>query len=282
VSAAVTAAIETAGPMIDGRRHTLHIDVPATGIVVFADRARLTQAIGNIVMNAAKYTAPGGDIWITARRTGDQAEIRVRDNGIGIDREMLPHIFKMFVQERQALDRSQGGLGLGLAIVHNLIALHGGTVEPHSEGRGRGTELTIRLPLAAPAIEPRLTTTQKRAQQAPGRRILVVDDNEDAADMLAMILEQFGNTTRVAHDAEQALQVAGEFTPDVAVLDIGLPVVDGYELARRLRGRMHLIALSGYGQASDKERSRDAGFDAHLVKPVEIDQLRELIVTLTA
>ena len=287
VSTVIAAAVETAGPLIQGRKHLLHVDVPASGLSVFADRARLTQAIANIVMNAAKYTQPGGDIWISARGAGDHVAIRVRDNGIGIDREMLPHIFKMFVQERQALDRSAGGLGLGLAIVHNLIALHGGTVEPRSEGRGRGTELTIRIPIGTPpAAEPRPAPAARRAPLPVGCRIMVVDDNEDAADLLSELLEQLGNTTRVAHDAEQAIQLADEFAPDLAVLDIGLPVIDGYELARRLRDRagqrMHLIALTGYGQASDKEQAARAGFDAHLVKPVALGALRDMIVKLTA
>jgi CheY-like chemotaxis protein len=191
------------------------------------------------------------------------------------------------VQERQALDRSAGGLGLGLAIVHNLIALHGGTVEPRSEGRGRGTELTIRIPFGTPpAAEPRPAPAAHRAPQAVGHRIMVVDDNEDAADLLSELLEQLGNMTRVAHDAEQAIHLADEFAPDLAVLDIGLPVIDGYELARRLRERagrrMHLIALTGYGQASDKEQAARAGFDAHLVKPVGMGALRDVIVKLTA
>jgi PAS domain S-box-containing protein len=282
VATVIAAAAETAGPLIESRSHRLHIDVATSGLPVRADRARLTQAIANIVMNAAKYTEPGGDIWITARVAGGQIEIRVRDNGIGIAPEMLPNIFKMFVQERQALDRAQGGLGLGLAIVHNLITLHGGTVEPRSDGPGRGTELTIRLPLVT--NEQVRAPTASRVEPDPslhGRRIMVVDDNEDAADLLAMLLEELGNTTRVAHDAERAIEVANEFAPELAVLDIGLPQVDGYELARRLRARgdakLHLIALTGYGQPSDKERATRAGFDAHLVKPVSISALRDAI-----
>jgi CheY-like chemotaxis protein len=177
--------------------------------------------------------------------------------------------------------RARGGLGLGLAIVNNLIALHGGSVEPFSAGRGCGTEMTIRIPLApADAPHVRASTEQDVIDAPRGRRIMVVDDNEDAADLLSMLLEQLGNTTRVAHDADQALALANEFVPDLAVLDIGLPVVDGYELARRLRARgvpIHLIALTGYGQPSDKERAAKAGFDAHLVKPVAMTALREVI-----
>jgi CheY-like chemotaxis protein len=192
----------------------------------------------------------------------------------------------MFVQERQALDRSQGGLGLGLAIVHNLVALHGGTVEARSEGHGRGTELAIRLPAAPEEVAAAVPAPPLAAAPPPrGRRIMIVDDNEDAADLLSTLLEQHGNTTRVAHDARDALRIAEEFTPDLAVLDIGLPEIDGYELARRLRDRfgyraISLIALTGYGQASDRERATSAGFDAHLVKPVALDTLQALIATL--
>ncbi len=286
VATVIAAAAETAGPLIESRNHRLHLDVAASGLPVRADRARLTQAVANIVMNAAKYTEPGGDIWISARVAGGQIEIRVRDNGIGIAAEMLPNIFKMFVQERQALDRAQGGLGLGLAIVHNLVTLHGGTVEPRSDGPGRGTELTIRLPLATnEQVRAPATSPVEPDRSLHGRRIMVVDDNEDAADLLAMLLEELGNTTRVAHDAERALEVANEFAPELAVLDIGLPQVDGYELARRLRARgdakLHLIALTGYGQPSDKERATRAGFDAHLVKPVSIKALRDTIGKLS-
>ena len=284
VAPLVAAAIETANPLIESRHHTLEVDVP-DGLLVNADRARLCQAIANILNNSAKYTEPGGRIQISARRTGDWIAIAVRDNGIGIAPEMQPRIFSMFVQERQALDRSRGGLGLGLAIVRNLIDLHGGTVEANSDGQGRGSEFVIRMPAASTAsvrVEPE---EPKPATRHAGRRIMVVDDNEDAAELLAMLLDQLGNTTRVAHDATDAMQIVEEFGPELAVLDIGLPVVDGYELARRIRSRPgaqqpHLIALTGYGQASDKERARRAGFDAHLVKPVAIDTLQALIVKL--
>ena len=247
-----------------------------------ADRARLAQAIGNLLTNAAKYTEPSGRITIAARRDGSHIEVVVRDTGIGIAPEMQAHIFNMFVQERQSLDRAQGGLGLGLAIVRNLVELHGGTVAVHSEGRGKGTQMTVRVPAdvaaeAAPRSEPRATTSAK------GRRIMVVDDNEDAAELLSEVLQQLGNTTRVAHDANGALALVDEFEPELAVLDIGLPIMDGYELARRLRerpGKLGLIALTGYGQSSDKARATEAGFDAHLVKPVAIAALQALIAKL--
>jgi signal transduction histidine kinase len=282
VAAAIAAAIETAGPLIEGRRHTLHVDVPSSGLEVDADRARLAQSIANLLANAAKYTEPGGQIAVSATRQGDTIAIAVRDNGIGIAPEMLPEIFHMFVQERQALDRSGGGLGLGLSIVRSLIELHGGTVEAASEGRGRGSVFTIRLPAAAAsaAVPSGAAPPAERCGPA-GRRILVVDDNEDAAELLATLLERMGHATRIAHDGAGALAVAAAFAPEIAVLDIGLPGMDGYQLAGRLRaaGRpVRLIALTGYGQASDRERAIAAGFDAHLVKPIAIDALETVIV----
>jgi signal transduction histidine kinase len=284
VATVVAAAVETATPLIVTRGHSIDLKVPA-GLVVQADRARLAQAIANLVTNAAKYTEPGGKIVIAANRVGDQVAITVRDNGVGIGPDMLPHIFSMFVQERQSLDRSQGGLGLGLAIVRNLVELHGGTVEARSDGRGKGTEMTIRIPAVAVAEIARDPQDAVAEEPARGRRILVVDDNEDAADLLSAVLEELGNTTRVAHDASGALAIFDEFDPELAVLDIGLPVIDGYELARQLRDRrsahpLGLIALTGYGQPSDKALASEAGFDAHLVKPVAISALQALIAKL--
>ncbi|MBV8757401.1 MAG: response regulator [Deltaproteobacteria bacterium] len=281
IATAIAAGVELATPLIVARDHELDLRVPS-GLVVQADRARLAQAIGNLVTNAAKYTEPRGKITISAQRVGAEVEVTVVDTGVGIAPDMLPTIFNMFVQERQSLDRAQGGLGLGLAIVRNLVELHGGTVQAHSAGRGCGTQMTIRIPAdAAAEMTPR--TEPRRAELPRGRRIMVVDDNEDAAELLSAVLEQLGNTTRVAHDADGALAIVDEFAPDLAVLDIGLPIVDGYELARRLRQRpqrMSLIALTGYGQSSDKERASKAGFDAHLVKPVAIDALQALIAKL--
>jgi signal transduction histidine kinase len=286
LSAVVAAAIEVARPLIEGRRHALQVDVPSRGMLIDGDRARLAQAISKLLANAAKYTEPGGNIAVVARHAGAMVELSVRDNGIGIPPEILPRVFNMFVQQRQALDRSQGGLGLGLAIVRSIVELHGGTVSAQSGGRGQGSQLTILIPAArrraetdADAVTQPIVLERRR-----GRRIIVVDDNQDAADLLSIALEQLGNTTRVAHDAEAALRVVEEFNPEFAVLDIGLPEIDGYELARRLRQRpgekIRLIAVTGYGQDSDKERAVDAGFDAHLVKPVQITTLRSVIESL--
>jgi PAS domain S-box-containing protein len=276
----VARAIEMASPLIEQRRHELHLQVPPRGLAIDADPARIAQVVANLLTNAAKYTEPGGRIAITGARIGDVVELVVRDNGIGIAPEMLPHVFEQFVQERQALDRSQGGLGLGLSIVRSLVELHGGTAVATSAGRGGGSELTIRLPAADVATSPGMQAIERPAKQAPteGRRILVVDDNEDAASLLAECLEMMGNTTRVAHDGPQALRVVDEFVPELALLDIGLPVMDGYELAVQLRAklgddRLRLVAITGYGQESDRQRALDASFDAHLVKPIDLARL---------
>jgi len=281
IATVVASAVEIASPLIVARNHALDLKIPS-GLVVHADRARLAQAIGNLLTNAAKYTESGGRITIAARRDGSHVEVVVSDTGVGIEPDMQPHIFNMFVQERQSLDRAQGGLGLGLAIVRNLVELHGGTVSVSSEGRGHGTAMTVRVPSEVAAeVTPR--PEARAAAATKGRRIMVVDDNEDAAELLSEVLQQLGNTTRVAHDASDALALVDEFEPELAVLDIGLPVMDGYELARRLRerpGRLSLIALTGYGQSSDKARATEAGFDAHLVKPVAIAALQALIAKL--
>jgi signal transduction histidine kinase/ActR/RegA family two-component response regulator len=282
----IASSIEMASPLVEERRHTLVVENPAGAVEVDVDRARLSQAIGNLLTNAAKYTEPGGRITVRTERHGDEVVIRVRDTGIGIAPEMLPNVFQMFVQERQAIDRARGGLGLGLSIVRSLIELHGGAVSAHSEGRGKGSEFAIRLPVATTASVRRTTSAVAAASLATtGRRILVVDDNVDAAELLSMLLEGLGNTIRVANDPLEALALIDEFRPDVAVLDIGLPVMSGFELARRLRelphtGGLRLIALSGYGQESDQRRAAEAGFDAHLVKPIEIATLDAVIQRL--
>ena len=286
----VARAVEMASPLLEQRRHNLRVTVPSHGLVVDGDPDRLAQVISNLLTNAAKYTEHDGRITIAARNHGDEIAISVKDTGIGIAPEMLPRVFEMFVQERQALDRSRGGLGLGLTIARNLVTMHGGSVDVVSEGRHRGAEFTVRIPAARPAddaVAPRergpSSTPRSRAN---GGRILVVDDNEDAADLLAASLEGMGYTVRVTYDGPEALKVASGFGPDIAVLDIGLPVMDGYELARRLREqpkleRLHLVAVIGYGQETDRRRSCAAGFAAHLVKPFDLDVIASLITQLT-
>ena len=285
-SVVIAAAIEMASPLIEEKRHTLEVSVPS-GLEVDVDRARLAQAVSNLLVNAAKYSEPGGRISVHALRAGDTVEIAIRDTGVGIDPEMLPRVFNLFEQERQSIDRARGGLGLGLSIVRSLITLHNGTVEAASAGRGRGSVFTIRLPAVVSQSDSQRAAAEAASREirTRGRRIMVVDDNTDAADLLSTLLEGLGNTTCVAHDASGALSIVDEFQPELAVLDIGLPVMDGFELARRLRERastrdVRLIALTGYAQASDHQRATDAGFDAHLVKPIEIDTLDAVIQKL--
>ncbi len=279
VQSALSEAVESVRPLIEAEHHELAISAPDEPLYVYADAVRLTQIFANLMTNAAKYTNPGGHIAVSAQREGPQVVVRVRDTGIGIEKEMLPRIFDVFTQAPRALDRAQGGLGLGLTLVRRLVALHGGSIEVRSEGIGKGSEFEVRLPLTdqpAPAQIP-----VNPAPRANRLRVLIVDDNVDAAELLAEALSLAGHEVAVAHDGPEALQVQARFRPDVGVLDIGLPVMDGYKLATRMRQvsavPMRLIALTGYGQSEDRERSARAGFDAHLVKPVEIEEIAGLV-----
>jgi CheY-like chemotaxis protein len=288
VSEIVRHGVEMASPLLEERSHILEIRVPRRGLLVEADEARMAQVVANLLTNAAKYTDPSGHITVAAYRQNGWIVVRVSDTGMGIAPEMLPRIFEMFVQSKQSLDRMAGGLGLGLTIVRNIVELHGGSVAARSEGRGQGSEMEVRLPSLPQQLldlstlageDPKADTSRSRA---PGKRVLVVDDNSDAAQTLADILRELGHTTSVAHDGPTALAAAAEFKPHVALLDIGLPVMDGYELARRLReqpelGKTLLFAITGYGQESDRERSRAAGFREHLVKPIDLARLVKLI-----
>jgi signal transduction histidine kinase/CheY-like chemotaxis protein len=281
-------AIETASPLLEKQGHALTVDMPRSGLPVDADPGRLAQVFANLLNNAAKYTEPRGKITITGSIEGEHAVVRVRDNGIGIAPEMLPRVFDLFMQERQALDRAQGGLGLGLAIVRSLVELHGGVVSAESSGPGQGAQLTVTLPVAvnasagAQAVEPSAVSSVAPASA----RVLIVDDNEDIALMISDLLTLWGYETRFAHDALSALAIGESFEPHAAVLDIGLPVMDGYELARRCRehpglSRTRLIAVTGYGQEQDRKLAQAAGFAAHLVKPVDPDRLRKVIEELS-
>jgi len=283
----VAKAIEMASPLFELRDQQLATDVPSAGLLVAADPARLAQVVANLLTNAGKYTEKGGRIGIAARRDGPDVRLSVTDTGIGISAEMLPFVFDMFAQERQALDRSQGGLGLGLTIARSLMELHGGTIAARSAGPGQGSEFVLRLPVTVTAAEPGVTVRKDRpvALMAPSsdrRRVLVVDDNEDAAHTLADLLARLGHTLRVAHDGPSALRLLDEFTPEVALIDIGLPVMDGYELAACFRrhpalAHVKLVAVTGYGQAVDRALTRAAGFDAHLVKPVDLEVLEPIV-----
>lgn len=287
----VAKAIEMASPIIEERRHHLHVKRAGRPLLVEADPARLAQVLTNLLANAAKYTRPAGNITVTLEPDGDQAEVVVADNGIGIDRDMLPRIFDMFVQSRQSLDRSQGGLGLGLTIARNLVTLHGGTLTAHSEGPGHGSQFRLRLDLQRAGAEagsdgtdPLPRPPQVAADEAC--RILVVDDNEDAGEMLGHWLTGRGHEVRLALDGPAALRIAAEFAPEIVLLDLGLPVMDGFEVARTLRQRssapLLLIALTGYGQERDRNQVRAASFDAHLVKPVDGARLEQVMAQLSA
>jgi signal transduction histidine kinase/ActR/RegA family two-component response regulator len=288
VAEVVAKGIEMASPLIEQRRHTLDVHVPRTGLHVDGDSLRLAQVVSNLLTNAAKYMEPGGVITLRATASEASVILSVRDTGIGIDPTMLPRIFDLFVQGRQSIARSEGGLGLGLTIVRNLMAMHGGTVSVRSDGVGRGTEVLITLPIA-PAEETALATGARGAAgtaAVPSKavRVLVVDDNDDAANMLVELLTYEGFDVRTAHDGPSAIRVCSEFKPAIALLDIGLPVMDGYELAARLRelpgvGPLHLVAVTGYGQETDRQRSTAAGFHEHLVKPIDLDVLVQVLQT---
>jgi signal transduction histidine kinase len=278
-------AVEMASPLLEAKAHNLTLSVPRDGLTVEADAARLAQAIANLLNNAAKFTEPGGSLDLTASKKNGEIKIRVRDDGIGIDPQLLPDLFDLFVQGSRSLDRSPGGLGIGLSMVKSLVRLHGGRVQAFSEGIGYGAEFVIVLPACRESSSrgdehPRL---QNCVTPSSGiKRVLVVDDNVDAARALADGLELFGYETALAYDGPEALATAREFKPDAALLDIGLPVMDGYELATRLRKvpnlcALRLVAITGYGQEADLSRSRAVGIGAHLVKPVMLDALHELL-----
>jgi len=246
---------------------------------------RLAQVIGNILNNAAKYTEEGGHIWLSASSAGGEVVLRVRDSGVGIQPDLLPRVFDLFTQADRALDRSQGGLGIGLTLVRNLVEMHGGSVEALSAGSGHGSEFVIHLPVALQEkerVEIKVAENFNRTAQSVSLRILVVDDNLDSAESLALLLQFGGHDVRMAHEGQAALDTAVAFLPHVVVLDIGLPKMDGYEVARRLRQQpaimnSSLVALTGYGQDEDRQRSKDAGFDHHLVKPVDPTELQALL-----
>jgi PAS domain S-box-containing protein len=282
VATILTQAIETSRPMIDAREHALDVVLPGDALFVDGDPARLAQVVSNVLNNAARYTEPGGHIQLTAERQGAEALIRVRDDGIGIAPDVLPRIFDLFMQAEAA--GTHGGIGIGLTVVRRLVEMHGGQVEASSPTDGRGSEFVVRLPALAPVrIAPLVRPVRSPAASAR-RRIVVVDDNVDAAESLALLLQHDGHEVQVAHDGHAALDAARGFRPDLVLLDIGLPGMDGYDVARRLRvdpelPALTLVALTGFGQDEDRRRTSAAGFDHHLTKPVEYDALAELIGT---
>jgi signal transduction histidine kinase len=277
-------ASEMVGPLLGKRKQRLDIQQPTESVLVDADATRLAQVFQNLLTNASKYSDPGATIRVVATVHEDTVVIDVHDRGIGIPADLLPHLFDLFVQGERTLDRSEGGLGIGLTIARSLVELHGGAIRVESGGAGQGSTFSVTLPRS---MRARVSTDRIHALPHPratptGARVLVVDDNIDAALMLRELLTALGHTLEVAHDGASALQVAATFEPDIAVLDIGLPVMNGYELARRLRERLgperlRLIALSGYGQEADRARAKAVGFDHHLIKPVDIDALLNLL-----
>jgi len=276
LAAAIDAAIETVQPQIQAKGHQLTVSRTSLPVLVHADKVRIEQCVTNMLSNAVKYTDPGGEIWVRLYTERSDAVVEVSDNGIGMPAEFLPHVFELFAQSERSLDRSQGGLGVGLSVCKQLIEMHGGRIRCDSAGVGRGSTFTLRLPILA----EREATPSKPARTQALERILIVDDNRDAADSLAMYLEIEGHETRVVYSAEEGLQAVARFQPQVVLLDIGLPRMDGYEVARRIRvmGRpVHLIALTGYGQEEDRQRTAAAGFDVHLTKPVDLALLVENI-----
>jgi signal transduction histidine kinase len=282
VATAVARAVEVAAPLIDLKHHRLRVAVQGSGAAVLGDPVRLAQVIGNLLNNAAKYTDDRGHIDLEARREGPEVVIRVRDDGSGIPAERIDSIFDLFVQGHQAGERSQGGLGLGLTLVRSLVQLHGGSVEAHSEGVGRGSEFVVRLPAIAD-LQPRAATKPaSRRGKSASRRVLVVDDNRDAAEMLGEMLRHAGHQVRLAYDGLSALVMAAQSPPEVVLLDLGLPGIDGFEVARRLRADhpssgMKIVALTGFGRDEDRRRTAEVGIDVHLVKPVEMDAILALM-----
>jgi len=285
----VSSAVETSRPMIEAAGHELIMSLPPVPVFLDADLTRLAQVFGNLLTNSAKYTERGGRIWLSAARDGGQVSVVVRDTGIGIPAYALPKIFDMFSQVDRSIERSTGGLGIGLALVKGLVGMHGGTVEAASPGQGKGSTFTVRLPVFADRTEsmPEAPTDDGPRVGGTKRRILVVDDNRDSAISMGMMLRCMGDEARTAHDGVEAVTIAEEFRPQVILMDVGMPRLNGYEAARRIReqpwGKSILIlALTGWGQEGDKMRSREAGCNGHLVKPVNLPDLLKLLAELEA
>jgi PAS domain S-box-containing protein len=277
-------SVEACRPLAESARHEVTVTLPPQSIYLQADPVRLVQVFSNILNNACKYTEPGGKIWFSAERQGSDVVVKVKDTGVGIPPDKLVSVFEMFTQIDRSLERSQGGLGIGLALVKRLVEMHGGSVDASSEGPGRGSEFIVRLPvlIERPGAVPAVSIPE--AIQIKASRILVVDDNTDAASSLAILLQMTGNETQMAHDGLEAVEVAEKFRPDVILLDIGLPKLSGYDACRRIREQpwgksILMVALTGWGQEEDRRRSTEAGFNGHMVKPVDYTALMKLLVS---
>jgi PAS domain S-box-containing protein len=274
--------VETVRPLIEQRRHALGTRLPPSPVWIDGDATRLEQVVVNLLNNAAKYTDDGGHVWLSLEQEGTEAVLRVRDSGVGITPELMPLIFTLFTQAERSLARSQGGLGIGLALVQRLVEMHGGRVEAYS-ALGKGSEFVVRLPVVpTAAADPPPPPADETAPTGPSLRLLVVDDNADEVESLAMLMRELGHDVRTAHDGPTALEAALDYRPDLVLLDIGLPGFDGYEVAKRIRQQavlrnVVLVALTGYGKESDRQRAREAGFDHHLVKPARFELMKEIL-----
>jgi len=284
VNGIVQCAVESVRPLIDQHKHELTVSLSPQPIWLYADAARLEQVVVNLLNNAAKYTDEGGHIWLAVHQEDDACVLRVRDTGIGIAPELLPRIFDLFTQAARSLARSQGGLGIGLCLVHRLVEMHGGTVVAYS-ALGQGSEFVVRLPMmVSPTSQPPSPPKETAEPTGPSLLVLVVDDNVDAAQSLAMLLKVSGHQVRMAHTGPTALQEALDYRPNAVLLDIGLPGMDGYEVAKRIRQQpalqnVVLVAMTGYGQETDRHRSREVGFNAHLVKPADFGKVQQILAT---
>ncbi|MBW3625619.1 MAG: response regulator, partial [Armatimonadetes bacterium] len=281
----ISNAVESCRPQIEERGHHLSVSKPEDAVLLDADPDRLEQVLSNLLLNAVKFTPHGGDLGLTVDHVGEEVAIRVWDTGEGMDPNLLPHVFDLFTQGDRSLDRSKGGLGIGLSLVKGLVERHGGKVEAHSDGPGRGSVFTVRLPAHPSTRKQTVKHSEPESVDTPPLRILLVEDNEDAAEMLASLLELHGHEVRSVHDGPSAITATLEYHPQVVLMDIGLPGMDGYQAAQVIRERIgpdsvKLIALTGYGQEEDRVRSSEAGFDHHLVKPFDPDELHRLLAGL--
>jgi CheY-like chemotaxis protein len=288
LAAVVQSAVETSRPVIEERGHDLTVALPPESVTLDADLTRLAQVFANLLNNSAKYTPAGGRIRLAAERRGREVVVSVEDTGIGIPEGSLGSIFDMFSQVDRTLERTTGGLGIGLSLVKGLVEMHGGTVEVTSGGEGMGSTFTVRLPVstAGPPVE-RQAGRNGEAVAAPRRRVLVVDDNRDSAESLAMLLRLTGNEVRTAHDGHEAVDAAGAYRPDLILMDVGMPKLNGLDATRRIRQQpwgkgVVIVALTGWGQEDDRQRTTEAGCDGHLVKPVEPDALEKLLAGLAS
>ncbi|HXE05391.1 MAG TPA: PAS domain S-box protein [Bryobacteraceae bacterium] len=285
IALVVGAAIDTARPVLEAKNHSLSLDLPKHAIRFEADSARLAQVFSNLLINAAKYTDPGGQIHLRARREGNEINVSIRDNGIGISAEMVPRLFTMFTQAPGALSRADGGLGIGLSLVEGLVALHGGRVEARSDGPGTGSEFIVHLPIGAPAENPHLGAAKQSFVPGESLKILVVDDNPEEADSCTILLELSGHHAQTAYTGQRALELAEAFRPHALIMDIGLPDFDGYQLAKAIRaapwgGSIALIAVTGWAQEEDRQRAFAAGCDHCLTKPIAAESVESLLRSL--